>query len=594
MRAFLSKTAVYFIFGLLAFSNPLKARDGYRNFDLAVYCPQWDMRKMEDSTWLQSTYDMLSQYIHVEKVYLETHRNLDIIEKDRVLKIKKFFEDRGVKVSGGITYVVSERNRYQSFCYTNPSDRKKIQEIAEYTAGLFDEVLLDDFFFTNCKCESCIKAKGNRSWTDFRCELMTGVSKNLVVGPAKKVNPNVKMIIKYPNWYDHFQYTGYNLETEPKIFDMIYTGTETRDPVYTHQHLQHYQSYGQMRYFENIAPGRNGGGWVDPGSHRYLDRYAEQIELTLFAKAKEQTLFCWGALVQMIQESDGISRPQSEFARVAGYQLERIDAFLGKLGNPVGIKSYKPYHSGGEDFLQNYIGMLGIPMEITPEFPSNEKMIFLTEQACFDKKIVEKIKKQLIGGNDVMITSSLYRLLYGKGIEDIVELETTDKKASVHQFYDWQDVYTSEKDILIPQVRYATNDSWELITALDSGIGYPILQQAGYGNGKLYVLVIPDNFGELYEIPGEILTEIKQEMMKSLFVYTDSPSNVCLFVYDNNTFIVESFKDYAVPVKIVLDKKFKSVVDLESNQAMDIREENDKIIFTTRLEPHNYRVYQAQ
>jgi hypothetical protein len=580
--------------GLAFLCLPSFAKEGYRHFDLAVYCPQWDMRRMEDAAWLESSYYMLDQYIHIEKVYLETHRNLDIIEKDRVLKIKKFFQDRGVQVSGGITYVVNERNRYQSFCYTKSEDKKKVREIAEYTAGLFDEILLDDFFFTNCKCEECIKAKGNKSWTQYRLEMMTDIAKNVVIGPARKVNPNVRIIIKYPNWYDHFHYTGYNLETQPELFDMIYTGTETRDPVYTHQHLQHYQSYGQMRYFDNIAPGRNGGGWVDPGSHRYLDRYAEQIELTLFAKAKEQTLFCWGALVQMIQESEGISKPQSEFASVAGYRLERIDAFLGKLGNPVGIHSYKPYHSNGEDFLQNYMGMMGIPMELTPAFPSmDQKMIFLTEHASFDTKLVEKIKKRLIGGNDVMITSSLYRRLTGQGIEGIVELEYTDKKASVHQFYDWQDVYTSEKDILIPQIRYATNDSWELITALDSGIGYPILQQASYGNAKLYVLVIPDNFGELYEIPKEILTKIKQVMMKSLFVYTDSPSHVSLFVYDNNTFIVESFKEYPVPVKIVLDKKFTGVTDLESNQAMDMREENDKSIFTTRLEPHTYKVYQA-
>jgi hypothetical protein len=594
MRELLYRIAACCIMGVMAFSLPLAAKDDYKNFDLAVYCPQWDMRQMEDPAWLESSFNMLNQYIHIEKVYLETHRNLDIIEKKNVLKIKKFFEDRDVKVSGGITYVVSERNRYQSFCYTKSADKKKVREIAEYTAGLFDEIILDDFFFTNCKCEECIQAKGNKSWTQYRTDMMTDIAENVVIGPARKVNPDVKIIIKYPNWYDHFQYTGYNLETQPTLFDMIYTGTETRDPVYTHQHLQPYQSYSQMRYFENIAPGRNGGGWVDPGSHRYLDRYAEQIALTLFAKAKEQTLFCWGALVQMIRESDELLKPHSEFAPVAGYQLARIDAFVGKLGNPVGVKSYKPYHSSGEDFLQNYIGMLGIPMDITPEFPADEKMIFLTEQAGLDKDIVEKIKKQLIGGKDVMITSGLYRRLQGKGIEDIVELEYTDKKASVHQFYDWHDVYFSENDILIPQIRYATNDSWELITALDNGVGYPILQQAGYGNGKLFVLVIPDNFGELYELPKEVLTGIKQVLMKSLFVCTDSPSNVSLFVYDNNSFIVHSFKDYPVPVKIFLDDEFKNVMDLESNHAIDIHEENGKAVFTTRLEPHDYQVYLAK
>ena len=141
---------------------------------------------------------------------------------------------------------------------------------------------------------------------------------------------------------------------------------------------------------------------------------------------------------------------------------------MGNLGEPIGIKSYKPYHSHGEDFLPNFIGMLGIPMDITPEFPFDKDIIFLTEQASFDPNIIEKIKGQLIKGKDVAITSGLYRVLQGNGIEDIVELEYTDKKALVHKFYDWRNVYISENDILIPQIRYATNDSWELITALDS------------------------------------------------------------------------------------------------------------------------------
>jgi len=45
------------------------------------------------------------------------------------------------------------------------------------------------------------------------------------------------------------------------------------------------------------------------------------------------------------------------------------------------VKSYKPFQSLGEDFLQNYLGMAGIPMDIVPVFPTEEKMILLTEEA---------------------------------------------------------------------------------------------------------------------------------------------------------------------------------------------------------------------
>ena len=57
------------------------------------------------------------------------------------------------------------------------------------------------------------------------------------------------MIIKYPNWIESYQETGYNPEAQAEIFDYVYTGTETRDPLFTHQHLPRYSSYSLMRFF---------------------------------------------------------------------------------------------------------------------------------------------------------------------------------------------------------------------------------------------------------------------------------------------------------------------------------------------------------
>ena len=578
----------------LAIAQPSRAKQNYKNFKLAIYCPARDVQRMADLNWLEKNFNLLDKYLDIDKVYLETYRGQTLVDKETISKAKNFFKERGIQTSGGITYVWNDDQQFLSFCITNPDQRKRMQEVAEYTASMFDEIMLDDFWFLNTKTESDIQAKGDQSWTDFRLEQAAEASQKLIINPAKKVNPKVKIIIKYPNWYDHFQHCGFNLEKQPAQFDLIYTGTETRDPVYTHQHLQAYESYAIMRYFENIAPGRNGGGWVDPFNRRTLDRYAEQINMTLFAKARELTLFCFGALLEAIPQEDGSFRPLSPVAPVAGYNLDKIDCFLGKLGQPFGIKTYKPYHSSGEDFLPNYIGMLGIPMEITPDFPANDEIIFLTEQASFDAKIVEKIKNQLIKGKDVVITSGLYRALQGKGIEDIVELEYTDKKALVHRFYDWQNVFIAENDILIPQIRYATNDSWELITALDSGNGYPIFHQASYANGKLYVLTIPDNFSELYELPREVLTIIKKVMMKNFFVYTDSPSSVSLMVYDNNTFIIYSFKDHNTDVNIVLDNKFSKVTDLLANRELTGYKENNKLVIKTAIGPHSYRVFRAE
>ena len=90
-----------------------------------------------------------------------------------------------------------------------------VRKIAEHTAKHFDEFILDDFFFTSCKSDIEIKAKGTQSWTEYRLKLMTEAGRDLVLKPAKKVNPRVKVIIKYPNWYDHFQGLGFNWRKVP-------------------------------------------------------------------------------------------------------------------------------------------------------------------------------------------------------------------------------------------------------------------------------------------------------------------------------------------------------------------------------------------
>ena len=123
----------------------------------------------------------------------------------------------------------------------------------------------------------------------FRTHLMDEVSRKLIMERIAAVNPKVKIIIKFPNWYEHFQAHGYDLDEEPNIFDGIYTGTETREPVINDQHLQPYESYEIIRYFDNIKPGGNGGGWVDTFD-RNLDRYAEQLWDTVFAKARDDAL----------------------------------------------------------------------------------------------------------------------------------------------------------------------------------------------------------------------------------------------------------------------------------------------------------------
>ena len=228
----------------------------------------------------------------------------------------------------------------------------------------------------------------------------------------------------------------------------IYTGTETRDPEITDQLLQQYESYGIVRYFSNIRPGANLGAWVDTYDIRSIDRYPEQLWDGLFAKAPEQTLFNgaqWPTRSRRQPESaHGRSRRRASAgpsARAAGRALPTrrctsSTTALDELGNPVGIASYRPPHASGEDFLHNYIGNLGVPIELYPEYPTNAHTILLTEAAASDPQIIAKIQASLHGGANIIVTSGFLAATQGKGFEQLAEWHATGHVISIDRYFD--------------------------------------------------------------------------------------------------------------------------------------------------------------
>jgi hypothetical protein len=77
--------------------------------------------------------------------------------------------------------------------------------------------------------------------------------------------------------------------------------------------------------------------------------------------------------MEPVLQPDGTSVKPTTIARAAGYAFEQVDGFLDKLGKPVGLKSYKPYHSTSEDFLHAYLGMIGIPVDLDVRISLDKK-----------------------------------------------------------------------------------------------------------------------------------------------------------------------------------------------------------------------------
>lgn len=517
----------------------------YKNFKSVIYCPvHWVVNVKEEE--LEEQLAFYERYVGVDKVYVEPYRSGELASREKLLLLKSFFEKHGIEVAGGFTTTskwgdipgkeYKSQRLFDTYCYTDKDFRAEVQKNIEFTASIFDEIILDDYYFTNCTCDDCIKAKGDRSWQEYRLALMKDVSENVIVGPAKKVNPKCKVVIKYPNWMESFAEAGYNPGEQRHIFDGVYTGTETRNIMDQDQNLPRYLSYSLVRWMENLAPGRNGGGWFDAYQCYPMESYLEQAYLTAFSRARELMIFCWPLVYDHY------------FVPTLGFQMQKIDKLMSQVGECVGVAEYHPVNAQGEDHLADYLGLQGIPFEPTPEFPENAKTIFFTAASTADSSVMEKLETYVRNGGHAIVTSGFVKLMLGKGIEQMTSIRYRDRHLTATHYQvqaddSWEQYkIPAASPVTFPLMEHRNNVSWMLLKGMTSEKNFPILIRDCYGKGQMITLVVPDNFSDIQELPKDVLNGIRREFAKNLDVHIECGKNVGLFLYDNDTLITYPYE----------------------------------------------------
>ena len=512
--------------------------DNYKNFGVGSIVWAYYLETADEAR-IQKDIDLFRTYMPLNKAYIESHRGLVDIPQDKLRIAKRVFEKNGIKTSGCITStgLVDERRPsiFDTYCYTRKEDRDAYVKIVENLAAVFDEIILDDYFFCSCRCEKCIEAKGNRTWAQYRLDLMEDFSK-VITSKAKEVNPNMNFIIKYPNWYESWQETGYNLEKQKDIFDMVYTGTETRESIYSQQHLQRYHSFSMVRYMENAVPGRNGGGWIDPfGAEDNMTRWIEQANLTMLAKAKELMLFNFEEMT-----TNNVFPP-------LGKELVRIDNMLDNLGTPVGVSAYEPYNGDGEDLLYTYLGMGGVAFNPTPYFDESAPVIFCAQSACIDSEIMSKIEAYVRNGGNAIVTTGFMREQYDNGIKDMTSLRFTGRHMAGSEFminlrnHTDMTIASAKENILFEVLQYKTNATWADVSLVNGEYNFPILSEDNYGKGRFFVLNVPESFADLYKLPLEVWAAISKMMSMGQQLYIASDDKCNLFAYDNGVYGIQTY-----------------------------------------------------
>lgn len=532
----------------------------FNNFKLATYIRAYDMDALSNDE-LAKKLDSFMAQIHTDKIYIENHRGLSTIPVSRLKEVKKLVEDRGLAAAGGITCTTLVDNIrkpaiFDTYCYTDPAHRAEYLKLISELSSVFDEIILDDFFFTSCRCEMCIKAKGKRSWKEYRLSLMEEFS-HVAVAEAKKANPNVKFVIKYPNWYESYQECGFNPDPQRDIFDGIFTGTETRTP-YSQQHLQRYESYSIMQLMEHTAPNKNGGGWIDPfGSNSNMNFIIEQAQATLYGKAKE--LMLWNMI--LFEQFDAL--PSLNKA------LHKIDAEITKMGAPVGVKTYEPFNGDGEDQLYNYLGMCGIPIDPSPDFDKTATTLLFTESSAEDPDSINKLEDYVRNGGNAIVTIGYFRKMYDEGIKDLTSVRLTGRHVlgsrfmiqNANSFNTVIDSY-GKKDVLFEIISYKTNATHSDISLVADEHNFPVMTEDNYGKGRFFILNVPENYADLYKLPTEVISTMAKHLSMGQKVYIGAEPKHSLYAYDNNVYALVSYSDISKDVQIIVRGECNSIVDL--------------------------------
>jgi hypothetical protein len=442
----------------------------------------------------------------VTKVYLETFRDGYQAKREVLQQIKQRFQAAGIEVSGCVTPTqVGKRSTGWSpiSCYTDPPTQEHLGRIFEYTAGLFDEIMIDDFWFTDCTCKECEAARKARkvtigektwpvagdSWEDYRCELLVRLSQERILAPARRVNPKVKQIIKYPQWYDRFHERGYAVLRETADFDRIWVGTETRD--YADKRwggTPQYEAYFIMRWLGGIGGPKCGGGWYDPYGTTEKT-YLEQARQTVLAGARESMLFCYGSLLQ--------DTGPKNIEALRGH-IPELFAVAEQVGRRpiVGVAAYKPAnsHPENESVVFDFVGMMGLPLAPCHEFPTEAKAGFFSVHALKDPALASRLADFIAAGKPTLVTDGL-----AKALGEKVNLKA-------------------------PNVR---------------------------------ILSVKGEPKKLLQFPQADLDAIRALMLRPLGRSFQAPNRVGLYLFADGSWVVENFNDE--PASVVLDGKPQSV-----------------------------------
>jgi hypothetical protein len=346
--------------------------------------------------------------LRVERVFLEGRRGDEYVPPAMLAEVRDFLAGHGIASAGGIATVPGVRfgvRQNEGLGWLNWEAEATQRDVARFfteNAAVFDVLIVDDFFCTGDTSPASVVARGARSWSEYRRDLLVSLIPSLIVGPARDQRPDVRLILKFPQWYDRFHLFGYDPERMPAFFDQVWVGTEVRNP---HTRRMGFvpptEGYMNFRWLHSLCGEKTTGAWFDH-IECTAENFADQAFQSVLAGARELTLFRLGDLVAGHPGDALLERRLPELLDLAA----RVRAAL-----PRGAAFYKPPHSDADDnhYLADYLGVLGLPVLPVAHWPEDAAVVILGAQAAADPAVESRLHRHLAAGRLAVVTPAFLR-----------------------------------------------------------------------------------------------------------------------------------------------------------------------------------------
>ena len=502
--------------------------------------------------------------LQVSRVFLEGRRGDEYVPPATLCAVRDYLAAEGIRTAGGIATVPGAAfgaKQNEGLGWLDWEDAKTRRDVAGFfteNASVFDELIVDDFFCTGDTSPVSVAARGSRSWSDYRRDLLVSLIQPLMFQPARAVRPDVRLIIKFPQWYDRFHLFGYDPERMAVPFDQVWVGTEVRNPLTRRMgFMQPTEGYVNFRWISSVCGDKTTGAWFDH-IECTPENFVDQAFQSVLAGARELTLFRLGDLAAGHPGDDLLTRRLPELFELAAKVKGRARR---------GVSFYKPPNSEAADnlYLADYLGLLGVPVLPEARFPEQGKVVFLGAQAAADPGVTAKLADHLTTGGTGLVTPAFLRRA-GADAQRLAGVAVGDgTRPAVAEVVRIGSKWHPLTRPLEVDGAVAAAGARIRLAGTTSAEEVPVLLERRVGRGRLFVLnartFSEEDFraeGEWLlspkprgwsELPPAVADALRRVMLEPLRVQLEAPAGVGLYLFDGAACLY-NFRDLATSVRL--------------------------------------------